>query len=203
MSKTRRASRTQRHAVGKTAMNLDTPTGFTPATNGMTHYEYAFSSLHMVRFTELPLVRVTLLPKLCRDTSLTYPIPISSMSRSRDLANETMVLQFTTTYDDIAFRIANRDWGFSRKVVTPPTAGRRQTASAPRTPSIYSHELRVSIHIIRVSSSYLLCTQESFEANKQGGGMGNTTTNNFISNKDDGSEQNNKTAFKNHTHASE
>lgn len=56
-------------------------TGYEWNKYNQTHYEYALSSPRMAKLTELSLVRTTLLPKLCRDTSLIYSTPISSKAR--------------------------------------------------------------------------------------------------------------------------
>ena len=68
-------------------------TGYEWNKYNQTHYEYALSYPRTVKLAELSLARITLLPKLCRDTSLIYSIPISSkeqrprhMLRSKNLA---------------------------------------------------------------------------------------------------------------------
>jgi len=68
-------------------------TGYEWNKYNQTHYEYAFSYHHTMKFIEPSSARITLLPKLCRDTSSIYFIPISSkaqrpphITRSKNLA---------------------------------------------------------------------------------------------------------------------
>jgi len=56
-------------------------TGYEWNKYNQTHYEYALPYPCTVKLTELSVARITLLQKLCRDTSLTYFIPISSRVR--------------------------------------------------------------------------------------------------------------------------
>jgi len=56
-------------------------TGYEWNKYNQTHYEYAFSCPCTVKPTEPSSARITLLQKLCRDTSLIYFIPISSRVR--------------------------------------------------------------------------------------------------------------------------